>query len=331
MRFPPRLTLDLTRYLIRCALKGIGRFPLVLMLEPTHRCNLSCAGCGRIREYAETLDRELSVAECLDAVDQCPAPIVTVTGGEPLIYPDLPELLTGILRRGRHVQLCTNGIFLVERLQTIPRHPNVTINVHLDGLAPTHDRIIGFSGGFDRAWGGITHAIGKGYRVCTNTTIFRETDMEEIRQLFERLDAAGVHGILTAPGFDYESVSPPLFLQRREIEAKFREVIGWSSRFRFWSTPPYLRFLAGVEKMECTPWGNPTVTPMGWKSPCYLITDGHWGSYRELMEHTPWERYGVGRDNRCAQCMMHCGFEPTVVRSTTTLPRILEMLRWNLS
>jgi len=331
MRFPPRLTLDLTRYLLRCALKGERRFPLVLMLEPTHRCNLACSGCGRIREYAATLSRELPLQRCLEAVEECPAPVVTVTGGEPLLYGALSELLSGILTRKRHIQLCTNGLLLAEKVFTLPSHPNITINVHLDGLATTHDRVIDHPGGFSRAWEGIEEAIGRGFRVCTNTTIFRDTDLDEIRKLFRRLVGIGVQGLLVAPGFDYDAVERDLFLQRDEIQNKFREIIGWAGEFPFCSTPPYLRFLAGHEEMECTPWGNPTFTPLGWKAPCYLITDAHYPRYRDLLGATAWDSYGVGRDPRCSQCMMHCGFEPTVVRTTTTIPRILEMLRWNFS
>ncbi|GAB4294664.1 MAG: adenosyl-hopene transferase HpnH [Desulfuromonadia bacterium] len=331
MRFPLRLTLDLTWYLLRCTLTRQRRYPLVLMLEPTHRCNLACSGCGRIREYGETLSHELSLERCLEAVDECPAPVVTVTGGEPLLYGSLPDLLSGIISRRRHIQLCTNGLLLSDRIHTLPHHPNLTINVHLDGLAATHDRIIDSPGGFSRAWNGIEEALRRRVRVCTNTTIFRETDLDEIRELFQRLTRAGVAGILVAPGFDYDAVDGNLFLQREEIRAKFREILRWSTDFPFWSTPPYLRFLAGVEEMECTPWGNPTVNPLGWKAPCYLITDTHYPRYREMMEQTDWDRYGVGKDPRCAQCMMHCGFEPTVVRTTTTLGRIYEMIRWNLS
>ena len=332
MRFPLRLTYDLARYLAGNSVKKIEKFPLVLMLEPTHLCNLACSGCGRIREYAGTIDRMLSLEECLRSVDECPAPIVTITGGEPLLYPEIIELVAGILARGKHIQFCTNALLLTEFLPQLPPHKNLTLNIHLDGLEETHDRFLGHTGAFRSALDAITAAKRRGFRVCTNTTVFRDTDLLEIELLFSKLTELGVDGILVAPGFDYAAVGEEIFLVKRDIELKFREIYTLSQRFRFWSTPMYLRFLKGEKSLQCTPWGNPTRNPLGWKAPCYLITDGHYPTYRLMMENTDWERYGVGRDQRCSQCMMHCGFEPTVVNEIGKSWRdMVEMAIWNLT
>jgi hopanoid biosynthesis associated radical SAM protein HpnH len=332
MRFPWRLNYDLTKYIIQNKTKGNDKFPLVLMLEPTHLCNLTCSGCGRIREYADTINAMMSLEECLGSVDECPAPVVTVTGGEPLLYPQLVPLVEGILARGKHTYLCTNGLLLDSALDTLKPHPNFYLNVHMDGLEQTHDRLLEQKGTFRTAIAGIKKAKQLGFRVCTNTTIFKDTDLVEIEMLFSQLTELGVDGILVAPGFDYEAVGEDLFLQRREIERKFAQVFELSKRFRFWSTPMYLRFLKGEKELQCTPWGNPTRNPQGWKAPCYLITDAHYPSYREMMAKTEWNRYGVGRDERCAQCMMHCGFEPTVVSEVAkSWKDVWEMVVWNLT
>jgi hopanoid biosynthesis associated radical SAM protein HpnH len=332
MRFPLRLNYDLTRYIIGNKLKKIDKFPLVLMLEPTHLCNLACSGCGRIREYAETIQEMMTLEECLRSVDECPAPVVTITGGEPFLYPHLFELIEGVLDRGKHIYLCTNGLLLEKAMDQMRPHPNFTLNVHMDGLEETHDRILERKGTFKIAIEGIKKAKEKGFRVCTNTTIFKETDLMEIEMLFSMLQDLGVDGILVAPGFGYEAVGEKLFLERREIERKFEQVYEMSKRFPFYSTPMYLKFLKGERKLECTPWGNPTRNPLGWKAPCYLITDAHYSTYREMMAKTDWSRYGVGKDERCAQCMMHCGFEPTVVTEVgKSWKDIWEMILWNFS
>jgi hopanoid biosynthesis associated radical SAM protein HpnH len=332
MRFPLKLNTDLTRYIIRNKLMKIYKFPLVLMLEPTHLCNLACSGCGRIREYADTIQQMMPLEECLRSVDECPAPVVTITGGEPFLYPQIHELIEGVLQRGKHVYLCTNGLLLEKALDRMRPHPNFTLNVHMDGQEETHDRILERKGAFRTAIEGIKKAKKQGFRLCTNTTIFKETDLNEIDALFCRLREIGVDGFLVAPGFGYEAVGEKLFLERRDIERKFREVYEMSKRHRFFSTPMYLRFLMGEKELECTPWGNPTRNTQGWKAPCYLITDNHYPSFREMMEKTDWNKYGVGKDERCAQCMMHCGFEPTVVSEIGKSWRdIWEMVRWNLT
>ncbi|MGE0155772.1 MAG: adenosyl-hopene transferase HpnH [Geobacter sp.] len=333
MRFPWRLNYDLTKYIIKNTIHKVEKYPLVLMLEPTHLCNLACSGCGRIREYAGTISDMMTLEDCLHSVEECPAPVVTITGGEPFLYPQVHELIKGVLQRGRHIMFCTNALLMEHNLDQMQPHSNFTFNVHMDGLEHTHDRILERKGCFKTAMAAIKAAKQRGFRVCTNTTIFTDTDLVEIEILFSQLEELGVDGLLVAPGFSYEAVEEDtLFLQRLEIEKKFQQVYEMSKKHRFWSTPMYLRFLKGEKKLQCTPWGNPTRNPQGWKAPCYLITDGHYPTFADLMNKVDWASYGVGKDSRCAQCMMHCGFEPTVVSEVGKSPKdMLEMALWNLS
>ncbi len=331
MKFPLSLHLDMTLYLVRNALRGIQRFPMVLMLEPTHRCNLQCTGCGRIREYRDTLGQELTLQECLDSVEQCPAPVVTITGGEPLLYGQVGALVKEVLRRRRHIYLCTNGVLLEKSLELFKPSPRFTFNVHLDGPREIHDAIIGTPGTFDKAMEGIRAAKRFGFRVTTNTTIYRETEPERLELLFHILTKEGVDGFLLAPAYHYDTVKDGIFMTREEIVGKFIQLEPLFRKYRIISTPPYLEFLSGRRKMLCTPWGNPTRNPAGWKSPCYLITDNHYCSFQELMERTPWDRFVRGEDPRCRHCMMHCGFEPTVVRELGhSLLDLWRMILWNL-
>lgn len=331
MRFPLSLHLDMTVYLLRNALRGIKRFPLVLMLEPTHRCNLQCAGCGRIREYKDTLGHELSLEECLDSVAQCPAPVVTITGGEPLLYSQVGALVREVLRRRRHIYLCTNGVLLEKSLHLFRPSPRFTFNVHLDGPREVHDSIIGTVGTFDRAMDGIRAAKSMGFRVTTNTTIYKETEPEKLDLLFHILTKEKVDGMLLAPAYHYEAVTGGIFMTREEITEKFKQIESLSRKYNIISTPLYMEFLRGRRQMPCTPWGNPTRNPAGWKSPCYLITDAHFQSFRELMERTSWDRFVKGEDLRCRHCMMHCGYEPTVVRELgRNFQDLWRMILWNL-
>jgi hopanoid biosynthesis associated radical SAM protein HpnH len=332
MKFPLSLQLSMTKYLISNRIRGVRRFPLVLMLEPTHRCNLSCAGCGRIREYKDTLDRELSLEEALEAVEECPAPVVTITGGEPLIYRHIAPLVAETLNRKRHVILCTNGVLLEESLVLFRPTSRFTLNVHLDGPQETHDLVVGAKGVYSRALEGIRKAKKMGFRVTTNTTIYRETDPKELEKLLRVLQAEAVDGMLLAPAYHYEDVDDGLFLKRQEIMGKFRQISHLTSRYRIISTPLYMEFLRGERHLPCTPWGNPTRNPNGWKSPCYLITDTHYATFAELMEKTPWERYVSGEDPRCSSCMMHSGFEPSVVLGLgRNLRDLIRMTIWNLT
>ncbi len=329
MRFPLSLYASMTRYLLEKKLRGEERFPLVLMLEPTHRCNLTCSGCGRIREYHKTLHEEMTLEDCLHSVEEAKTPVVTITGGEPLLYGEISSLVEALLARKKHIYFCTNGLLLEEFLPRFQPHSRFTWNIHLDGTEKIHDQIICKEGGFRKALAGLKAAKNGGFRVSTNTTVYRETNVDDLEILFQELTEARVDGILVAPGFSYEDVHQQVFLTRQEIMDKFRRIQTWAKRFPIISNPIYLDFVTGKRFLQCTPWGNPTRNPQGWKSPCYLITDSHYGSFSELMEKTDWEHYVSGKDPRCAQCMVHCGFEPTVVRQMTGKD-LLRMIRWNV-
>lgn len=317
-------------YLVNNQVRGVERFPLVLMLEPTHRCNLTCAGCGRIREYRDTLSQEMSLEDCVKSIDEAGAPVLTITGGEPLLYTNVPQLVREGLARGKHIYFCTNGLLLEESLPLFKPTSRFTWNVHFDGTEPVHDAIIGKPGGFSKAMAGVKAAKAMGFRVSTNTTVYRDSSLVDLAMLFEQLKNAGVDGILVAPGFSYEEVINDVFLTRHEIERKFREINTWESRYPFISTPLYLEFVAGGMSLKCTPWGSPTRNPQGWKSPCYLITDTHYRTFTELMERTDWEHYASGADPRCSQCLMHCGYEHTTVLQMG-FRDLFRMMKWNLN
>jgi hopanoid biosynthesis associated radical SAM protein HpnH len=309
------------------------RFPLVLMLEPLHACNLTCTGCGRIREYESTITERLPVEECLAAVEECGAPIVSLCGGEPLMYPQIGPLVAGILERNRHIYLCTNGMYLAKRLHEFRPDRRFFFNVHLDGLEATHDMCVEREGVFREAIEGLRAAKAAGFLVCTNTTIYRETDMAEIEALFEYLEPFGVDGHLLSPAYAYSAVGArEIFLTREEVREKFRDIDRLFKRFKLNSSPAYLEFLKGDRELPCTAWGNPTYNVKGWKGPCYLITDAHHKTFEELMNQTPWEQYGPGGpDPRCQDCMVHCGYEPSAALGINArLGDSFKMLSWAL-
>ncbi len=316
MRFPLSLTADLTAYLLRQKLRRQRRFPLVLMLEPLHACNLTCTGCGRIREYESTIREKLSVEQCLESVDEAGAPIVSICGGEPLIYPQIGELVRGILKRRKHIYLCTNGVYLEKKLPLFRPTSRFFFNVHLDGLEETHDRLVERPGVFRAAIAGIQAAKRAGFLVCTNTTVYRETEIAEIDALFAYLTELGVDGFLLSPAYGYAAVhrtnpqgAAEIFLTRDEIRAKFQQAQHLFHKYKLTTSPIYWEFLQGKRELTCAAWASPTRNVRGWKGPCYLITDAHYDSFQELMENTPWENYGYGKDPRCEHCLMHSGYE----------------------
>lgn len=311
------------------SLAGNKRFPLVLMLEPTHRCNLSCAGCDRIRLYENHPTADLSLSRCIEAVSEAGAPVVTVTGGEPLLYPDLIPLVAQLLRMNKHVYLCTNGILTSEFIEQFNPDPRLTLNFHMDGTEQTHDQYTR-PGTFRKVVEAIRHAKGKGFRVSTNTSVFKNTKQGELELLFSFLEGLGVDGMLISPAFPYERVEGDLFLSREEANRKFREM-DFFGKYPFMSSPLYLDFLKGKRRLQCTPWGNPTRNPLGWKSPCYLITDGYYETFRELMDKTPWDHFASGGDPRCRDCMVHSGYEATVQRIAFSRPKdFLRLAIWNM-
>jgi hopanoid biosynthesis associated radical SAM protein HpnH len=339
MRFPLTLTTSMVGYMAGKALRREKRFPLVLMLEPLHACNLTCTGCGRIREYSSTIKDKLTVEECLASVDEAGAPIVSICGGEPLIYPEIGRLVKGILKRRKHIYLCTNGMFIKKRLPEFRATSRFFFNVHLDGLEDTHDVAVERRGVFKAAVEGIVAAKARGFLVCTNTTIYKETDLGEIDRLFAYLTKLGVDGFMLSPAYGYTAVketnpsgAAEIFMTREDIRAKFKEAQGLLAKYRMMSSPIYLEFLSGRRELTCTAWGNPTRNVKGWKGPCYLITDRHHATFRELMDDTPWDNYGYGKDPRCEHCMVHCGYEPSAALGVNKkLGDSLKMLLWQLS
>jgi hopanoid biosynthesis associated radical SAM protein HpnH len=339
MRFPLSLTASMVGYIAQKKLRRTRRFPLVLMLEPLHACNLTCTGCGRIREYSQTIKEKLTLRECLDSVDEAGAPIISICGGEPMIYPEIGALVRGILRRRKHIYLCTNGMFIKKKLHEFRPTGRFFFNVHLDGLEETHDRAVERKGVFASAVEGIRAAKKAGFLVCTNTTIFKETDLGEVDRLFAFLSRLGVDGFMLSPAYGYVAVqetnpegAAEIFMTRDDIRAKFREAEKLFTKYQMMSSPVYLEFLSGRRELTCTAWGNPTRNVKGWKGPCYLITDRHHETFEGLMNDTPWESYGHGKDPRCEHCLVHCGYEPSAALGVNArLGDSLKMLMWQLS
>ena len=367
MRFPLALSAKIARHIISHKLRKTRRFALVLQLEPLHTCNLTCTGCGRIREYSTSLKNVVPLEDCLAAAQECDAPMVSICGGEPLIYPKIEELVSGLLGQGRIVYICTNGVFmrkklveylaavyspalepqltalLDQKLVTAPQvetirkgrsdakpviRPNAWMywNVHIDGLEYTHDLIVEREGVFQECVQAVKMAKALGFQVATNTTVYRETDVKEIEDMFRFFSWLGVDGHTISPGYDYDAAkkdmmqrlgrrSEDFFLTRAMTIEKFARIQEWGRKFTIFGTPVYQEFLAGKRDLTCTAWAIPTRNIAGWKAPCYLMTDGHYPTYQEMLDKVDWDKYGVvdgkARDPRCENCMVHCGYDPS--------------------
>ncbi|MEE8273545.1 MAG: adenosyl-hopene transferase HpnH [Alphaproteobacteria bacterium] len=310
-------------YILKQHIKGVTRYPLVLMLEPLYRCNLACAGCGKIQFPKHILDMRLSVDECLDAVDECGAPVVSIPGGEPLIHSEIGDIVAGIVDRRTYVYLCTNAMLLEKKLHLFEPSPYLTFSIHLDGLRATHDAAVCQSGVFDRALSAIEAVRDRGYRVNVNCTLFSDAKAPEVAEFFDFATGLGVEGITVSPGFSYEKAPDrENFLSRNRTKNLFRDVfrLGRGRKWPLNHSILYLDFLAGNQDYRCTPWGNPTRNVFGWQRPCYLLGEGYARSFRELMEETEWELYGTGAYEKCANCMAHCGYEATAVADTINNP-----------
>ncbi|GAB4284259.1 MAG: adenosyl-hopene transferase HpnH [Deferrisomatales bacterium] len=313
----------LAAYLLGRKLRGVRRYPLVLMLEPLFRCNLSCPGCGKVGHPPEVLARTLSAEECLGAAEECGAPVVSIAGGEPLLHPEMPRIVAGLERRRKFTYLCTNALLLEQKLADYRPSAYLTFSVHLDGGRERHDATVGRAGSFDAAVAAIRRAVSTGFRVNVNCTLFRGQRPEELAGFFDFVMGLGVEGITVSPGFDYEQApGQGVFLSAGEAARLFRRLLslGRERRWRFNHTGLFLDFLCGNQPYRCTPWGNPARNVFGWQRPCYLLPEGHAPTFRSLLEDTDWDRYGRGRDPRCANCMMHCGFEPTAVDDACARP-----------
>jgi len=330
--FSRQLLWSMARYTIGNKLRGRARFPLVLMLEPTLRCNLACAGCGRIRELRDSPNHSLSAAECLSAVDEAGAPMVSIAGGEPLLHPDIVPIVDQILAGGRGVTLCTNGLLLEDSLDGFRPSPYLSFVIHLDGLARTHDGYAGREGVFATAMDAIGAAKRRGFRVLVNTTLYKGTDVAETVQLLELLAQIPVNGTIVAPAFGFEEVEADLFLTRSEAIARFGPIYDLRHSVPFYNTPLYLEFLAGKRELACVPWSTPTRNPRGWRQPCYLLADDYCPSFQALLEDTNWEAYGVGKDPRCADCMVHSGYDAAAMaEALSSLPVLWRVLKWAFS
>lgn len=331
MRMPLHITTDMIQHQIKQALKGNKRYPFVMMLEPLYTCNLACIGCAPERHTGKLEDR-LPVETCLEAAEQCGAPAVSICGGEPTVYPELPELIQALIDRKRHIYLCTNALLMDRKVfGKIKPHKRLTINVHLDGMRKTHDYVTDREGVFDKAIEMIKESKERGYHVITNTTIFRETDIDEVEELLEFLSGLGIDGMLISPGYQYESVERDIFLTRKDTQEKFQRLLEISDRYRLQSTPMFLEFAAGLRDYDCSPWSTVTFTPNGWKGPCYLIGKKYTFDWDEFWNETDWDYWESRQDKLCQNCAMHSGFEASVVRELPKNPKdMVRMAAWNL-
>ena len=310
-------------YVLKQRLRGNARYPLVLMLEPLFRCNLACAGCGKIQYPDHILNMRLSVEECLAAVDECGAPVVSIPGGEPLIHPEIRDIVAGIVGRRKFVYLCTNALLLEKKIDLFEPSPYLTFSIHLDGERERHDASVCQPGVFDRAVSAIRTARDKGFRVNINCTLFNGIEAPEVAAFFDFATSLGVEGITVSPGFSYERApDQENFLSRTRTKQLFRDTfrLGKGRGWQLNHSSLYLDFLAGNQEYRCTPWGNPTRNVFGWQRPCYLLGEGYVRTFRELMEETDWALYGTGAYEKCAQCMAHCGYEASAVADAVANP-----------
>jgi len=306
-------------YVLRQKISGRKRYPLVLMLEPLFRCNLACAGCGKIQYPAHVLKKNLTPEQCFKAVEECGAPMVSIPGGEPLLHPQIDQIVAGLVQRKKYIYLCTNALLLKEKIDLFKPSKYLTFSVHMDGQKEHHDFSVCREGGFDIALEGIREAVKRGFRVTTNTTLFDGTDPNSVRAFFDEMMELGVEGMMLSPGYSYDKAPDQQhFLGRARTRRLFGAIL--SNRKKNWKfnqSPLFLEFLMGKQHYKCTPWGMPTYNIFGWQKPCYLLQDGYCDSFAELIENTEWERYGTESGNRkCANCMVHSGYEASAVDDT---------------
>ena len=324
MAIPLIQQLRVGAYVVKHRIKGTKRYPLVLMLEPLFRCNLACAGCGKIDYPDDILNQRLSVEDCLAAVDECGAPVVAIPGGEPLLHKEIGQIVEGIVARKKFVILCTNGLLLEKKLDLFKPSPYLTFSVHLDGLKEEHDRSVCQHGVFDKAVEATRIARSRGFRTIANCTLFDGADPERFAKFMDFcMNDLGVEHVTVSPGYAYERAPDQQhFLSRKKTKVLFREILkrGAGKKWRFSQSSNFLDFLAGNQEYHCTPWGMPTRNVFGWQRPCYLLGEGYAHSFKELMEGTEWDKYGTGNYEKCANCMVHCGYEPTAVADTIRHP-----------
>jgi hopanoid biosynthesis associated radical SAM protein HpnH len=325
MSIPLHQALRVGAYVVKQHLVRNKRYPLVLMLEPLFRCNLACAGCGKIDYPAEILNQRLSVAECLEAVDECGAPVVVIAGGEPLLHKELTQVVEGIIARKKYVIVCTNALLLEKHIEKFKPNKYFSWSIHLDGDREDHDRSVCQEGVYDRAVAAIARAKGMGFRTIINATLFNNADPERMARFFDDVMDMGIDGISVSPGYAYERAPDQQhFLNRNDTKTLFRSIFSrkkpGKKKWQFNQSALFLDFLAGNQTYHCTPWGNPTRTYFGWQKPCYLLGEGYTKTFKELMDTTEWDKYGTGNYEKCADCMVHCGYEATAVTEAVTKP-----------
>jgi hopanoid biosynthesis associated radical SAM protein HpnH len=311
-------------YILKQHLRGRKRYPLVLMLEPLYRCNLACAGCGKIDYPDEILNQRLSFDDCMAAIDECGAPAVSIAGGEPLLHREIAQIVKGFLARNKFVILCTNALLMAKKIDQFEPHPNFTWSIHLDGDKPMHDKSVCLDGTYEKAVEAIQLAKARGFRTQINCTLFNDADPERVAAFFDEMTAMGLDGITVSPGYAYERApDQEHFLSRERTKRLFRDILARGDGGKKWSftqSDLFLDFLAGNQTYECTPWSMPARTVFGWQKPCYLLGEGYVQTFKELMEDTEWEQYGVGKYEKCSNCMVHCGFEGTAVVDSVRNP-----------
>ena len=327
MTVPLNQVIRVGAYVVKQHLLGRKRYPLVLMLEPLFRCNLACAGCGKIDYPAEILNQRLSVAACMEAIDDCGAPVVVIAGGEPLLHREIDQIVEGAIARKKFVIVCTNALLLEKKMSLFKPSKWFSWSVHLDGSKDDHDASVCQTGVYDRAVAAIAESKRRGFRTIINATLFNNSKPERVAAFFDDAMNMGVDGISVSPGYAYERAPDQQhFLNRLATKELFRGIFRlqgkgtWAKKWSFNQSSMFLDFLAGNQTFKCTPWGNPCRTYFGWQRPCYLLGEGYAKTYKELMEDTDWDKYGVGNYEKCADCMVHCGFEATAVAETVSKP-----------
>jgi hopanoid biosynthesis associated radical SAM protein HpnH len=319
MPVPISQAFTVATYVLKQKLMGRKRYPFVLMLEPLFRCNLACAGCGKIQYPAHILKQELTPEQCFAAVDECGTPMVSIPGGEPLMHSQIDKIVEGLVARKKYIYLCTNALLLKEKLHLFKPSKYLTFSVHMDGQKEHHDFSVCREGGYDLAIEGIREAVKRGFRVTTNTTLFDGADPKSVRAFFDEMMDLGVEGMMLSPGYSYDKAPDQKhFLGRARIRRLFRAILANRKKsWQFNQSPLFLEFLMGKQNYKCTPWGMPTYNIFGWQKPCYLLQDGYADTFKELLETTAWQNYGTESGNpKCANCMVHSGYEASAVDYT---------------
>ena len=324
MGIPLKQKVRVGAYLMGKRIRGEKRYPLVLMLEPLFRCNLACAGCGKIDYPDEILNQRISLEDSLQAVDECGAPVVSIAGGEPLLHREMPQIVKGIIERKKFVYLCTNALLMMKKIDQYEPNPYFVWSIHLDGDKAMHDKSVCLDGVYEKAVEAIKLAKSRGFRVNINCTLFNDAEPGRVAAFFDEMMKLGLDGITVSPGYAYERAPDQQhFLNRNKTKQLFRDILSRGKGGKSWSfsqSSMFLDFLAGNQSYECTPWGNPTRTVFGWQRPCYLLGEGYAKTFSELMEETDWDAYGTGKYEKCADCMVHSGFEATAVMDTMEHP-----------